>query len=255
MPIHRYALVLILLAAIMACNMPTTGTVSPQQAASTSTEIAATLTPELPPTSTDTPSPSDTPTITPTATPSTPMVTPAKEDVNCRFGPGVNYLSTGALLLGNAVPILGKNEDGTWWQIQNPNANTQKCWVSASYTTASGDLGAVPIAQPPLAFVTGLTISVTPKSISVAGCMGPIQPIVLKGTITVNGPATVKWHFATQQGGSLSSHSTTFTAFGSQDVSDGSYTPPLTEGKYWARLVIDSPNSITADATYKIECP
>lgn len=241
---------------LLACNLPAVAPQQPQPGdASTPADPLATHTPGFTPTITDTPLPSDTPTITPTATPSIAMVTPKDEAVNCRFGPGVNYVASGALLVGNNVPILGKTEDGTWWQIQNPNAVSQKCWVSAGFTTATGDLGTVAVVSAPLAFVTGVTISVTPKVISVAGCMGPIQAITLKGTITVNGPTTVKWHFATQQGGSLSTHTTVFTGFGSQEVSDGSYTPALTEGDYWARLIVDSPNNVSGEATYEIECP
>ena len=46
---------------------------------------------------------------------------------------------------------------------------------------------------------------------------------------------------------------TEFDAFGSKDITV-EYTPPLTAGTYWVRLIVTSPNSIQAEITYKIEC-
>ena len=44
-------------------------------------------------------------------------------------------------------------------------------------------------------------------------------------------------------------------ATGPQTVSDGSFTPTVAAGTYWVRLVVTSPNSKQAEASYKIECP
>lgn len=93
-----------------------------------------------------------------------------------------------------------------------------------------------------------------PKTTSVAGCVGPILPIKIKGTIETNGPTTVKWHFETQKDGSMGNQSTDFDTFGSKDFSVD-YTPPVIAGTYWVRLVVTGPNDLQAETSYKIECP
>jgi hypothetical protein len=249
--------VLLIVVLLTACNLP--GKISPGNSqnppAGKSTALAPGISP-LAPTDTLQPlEPTFTPTITPTDTPSAPMVTPTTEAVNCRFGPGTAYLSIGGLKAGTSVPIIGKNGDGGWWQIQNPNDVTSKCWVAGSATTTSGDVGGVPPVAAPVPFVLKVT-AISPANISVPGCMGPIQPISLTGTIDTNGPVSVTWHFETQQGGTLGSHTTVFTKFGPVTVTDKSYTPPVTAGTYWVRLVVTSPNSMkSTDVNYTITCP
>jgi hypothetical protein len=184
------------------------------------------------------------------------MVTPKTEPANCRFGPGTAYLAIGGLAVGNIVPIIGKTADSGFWQIANPNNLLEKCFVSAGVTTASGDLSVVPIVGAPTTRVTGVSAD-NPDDISVPGCTGPILPLSLSGSITVNGPATVTWHFETQQGGVHGSHTTTIAAFGTQTVSDSSFTPssPYTPGNYWVKLVVTAPNGMTGQSSYSISCP
>ncbi len=150
--------------------------------------------------------------------------------------------------------MFGKTADGGWWQIQNPSTPGEKCWVAASVTTASGNLTQIGVVAPPSTFVTKVTLKIEPDTISVPGCIGPILPVTFKGTIEVNGPATVKWHFESQQGGAMPEQTTDFTTFGTKDVS-ADYTPLLTAESYWVRLIVTSPNNISAEAKYKIDCP
>ena len=152
------------------------------------------------------------------------------------------------------MPILGQSSDGTWWQIQNPNSISDKCWVSASVTNTSGNMGSVPVTPAPQPFVTEVTAS-NPDAISVPGCVGPITPMKLSGSIDVNGPVPVVWHFETQQGGALPGHTLTFTKYGPLTVTDSTYTPPLVAGTYWVKLIVTSPNSVTAKSSYTIACP
>ena len=244
------ALVILLVISLLlaSCNFP--GVVEPTETPAPPTETP--LPPTLAPTST--PPPTEIPTVAPTATPSVPVVTPSDEPVNCRFGPGTDFAIVGALVVGNSAQISGKSAGGAWWQIQNPSAAGQKCWVAASVTVASGNLSTIGVVAAPTPFVTKLTLKIDPDTISVAGCIGPILPVTFKGTIEVNGPITVKWHFESQQGGSMPEQTTEFTAFGTKDVS-AEYTPLLAEGDYWVRLIVTSPNSMTAEAKYKIDCP
>jgi hypothetical protein len=85
--------------------------------------------------------------------------------------------------------------------------------------------------------------------------MGPIQPSKITGTIETNGPGTVQWHFETQKDGVMPAQKTDFDAFGETDVPSADYTPPLTAGTYWVRLIVTSPNNMQAETKYTINCP
>jgi uncharacterized protein YraI len=72
--------------------------------------------------------------------------------VNLREGPGTNYAVVGQLTPGQRYDVTGKNEDGSWWQIDNSG---QKAWIIGQLVSASGDTGSVAVAQdipePPVA--------------------------------------------------------------------------------------------------------
>src|SRR5262249_33942335 len=160
-----------------------------------------------------------TPLPTSTSTPTIPVASPKTVAVNCRFGPGIGWLATSALNVGQSAQILGKNADGSWWFIVDPFSSGNNCWVSVSVTNAAGNLAVIPVVQTPKASVTKVTVKVNPNTVSVPGCVGPISPSKITGTIEVNGPTQVKWYFETQQGGAMSTNTTNFDTFGTQDVS------------------------------------
>lgn len=250
---YKFLLITLLMAVVISsCNLPSGETPTDTPVPITDTPAPPTQTP-LP---TDTPPPTNTPPPTFTFTPSVPTVTTRDQPVNCRFGPGVAWLATSALQLGQSSQIVGKNSTNEWWYIQDPLNPGRNCWVAASVTLASGNLANVPIVQTPSASVTNVTLKLDPKIIDLALlCVGPIPKIEFDGTIETNGPTTVKWYFETQQGGAQPVKTTEFDAFGTKDVS-GEYTPvaPLLPGDYWVRLIVTTPNSLIAEATYKIDC-
>jgi len=49
-------------------------------------------------------------------------------DAKCRLGPATAYPETGYLPIGHMAKVLGRNEDGTWFQVIDPNGKT--CWGS-----------------------------------------------------------------------------------------------------------------------------
>ncbi len=244
--------VFMLVLAMLACNLPSnvpvteTPTVPPSP--------SATATP-LPPTDlpTQTPLPTNTPPPTFTSTPTIPIAFPKEVNVNCRFGPGTTWVSLSALIVGQTSQITGRSSDGGWWNIVDPQNSGRKCWVSASVVNTAGNLAPIPVVETPKASVTNVTIDVDPKTISVPGCIGPILASKIKGTIETNGPTNVKWHFETQLGGSMGNQSTDFDSFGTKEFT-ADYTPPLTAGTYWIRLIVTSPNDIQAEVKYKVEC-
>jgi hypothetical protein len=246
---HRLSLLFLAGVLLLACSCPLVGAtgVNPGATSAPASQPPASF---EPPTS---PAPSDTPTPAPTGTPTIPIAWPKSVAVNCRFGPGTFWASISGLNPGQTAEITGRNGDSTWWYIKDPQNPGGFCWVSASVTNTAGNLALLGIIASPNAVVTDVTVKLSPNTISVPGCMGPVQPISLKGTITVNGPVKVKWHFETQQGGSLTSHTTNFDEFGAKNANED-YTPIVSAGTYWVRLVITSPNSQTGEAKYKVNC-
>jgi len=248
---QSFLFVLALVLAMLACNLPSS--------AATETPTLALITPSVTqPISTDTPTqtllPSNTPPPSSTSTPTVPVAFPKEVAVNCRLGPSVGWVVLSGLSVGTSSQIAGKSGDGGWWYIVDPFNSGRKCWVAASVTNTAGNLAGIPVVEAPQATVTKVTVDVDPKSLSVAGCIGPILPLEIAGTIETNGPTAVKWHFETQQGGAMSNQTTNFDAFGSKNVSVD-YTPTLTAGTYWVRLIVTEPNDIQAEVKYTLECP
>ncbi len=252
-------LLLMLCVALAACNLtaapsqPTSTPIQANQGQVVGTPTSPSPTATLKPSDTPLPLPTDTPTLTLTPTLSQALVTPQSEAVNCHFGPGVDYLTTGGLKAGDSVPILGQNGDGTWWQIQNPNNVNENCWVSSSVTVTSGNMASVPVVASPQAFVTALAVN-TPDTVSGTACVAG-HVITLTGTITTNGPTPVVWHFETQQEGALPSHTLNVTKYGAVTVTESDFSPTLTAGTYTLKLLVTSPNNLTAQTTYTINCP
>src|SRR6266498_4988172 len=238
--------------AMSACNLPSN---LPITETPTLVVITPSATQPLP---TDTPTqtsvPSNTQPPTSTSTPTVPVAFPKEVAVNCRLGPSVGWVVLSGLSVGTSSQIAGKSGDGGWWYIVDPLNSGRKCWVAASVTNTAGNLAGIPVVEAPQATVTKVTVDVDPKSLSVAGCVGPILPLEIAGTIETNGPTSVKWHFETQQGGAMSTQTTDFDTFGSKDVSVA-YTPTLTAGTYWVRLIVTEPNAIQAETKYTLECP
>lgn len=249
----RISILMILVALLLtSCNLnAATPTVTPIP-----TTVPATPTEEVSPTpeATFTSEPTEVPTVADTATPSVPMVHPSDDPVNCRFGPSTDYAMVGALTEGENTQVFGKNSAGDWWQVQNPDQTNQKCWVAASVTTGSGNFSTISVVDAPAAFVTKVTLTVDPELIPLVACTDLFDPVKFTGSIETNGPTTVKWYFETQQGGKMTEQTLEFDEFGSQDVSMDFIPIPVKQGTYWVRLVVTSPNEVTTEQKYEIEC-
>jgi len=189
------------------------------------------------------------PSATPTS--SAPMVTPASADVNCRYGPGVVYLTTGSLRVGEMVAINATIADHSWWRITDPRNPGVSCWVNASVTTATGDLALVPMVDPPGGLVVG--VSVDPINDVTAACDGPtaFNP---RGAITTNGPATVTYRWEISKDGSYF-HGTAnatliFTEAGTQTLNPGADHGGC--GNYVVKLIVAGPNAVSAEEPFTI---
>jgi len=124
--------------------VPPTATAMPVPPTATPTATPTSLptdTPTpVPPTATATPVP---PTATPTAKPAFALVKGKK--LNVRGGPGTIFPVIGSLEKGGRMEIVGKNPEGTWWQICCLGADTG--WVAADLVETEGDTSRIAVAE------------------------------------------------------------------------------------------------------------
>ncbi len=91
------------------------------------------------------------PTAAATATPDAAIVKVNADIINVRSGPGTAYPVTGRLDGGATQKIVGKSEDGKWWQIATKEGNG---WVAGELVTTGGPMQGVAVvkaAPPPTA--------------------------------------------------------------------------------------------------------
>lgn len=117
-------------------------------------------------TSTDIPTqtPSNTPTSIPTetSTPATPIVQ-MRTDLTVRLGPGTNYPVVETLPNGITLDIIGRSEDGRWYQVLLPDGSDG--WVSSSrsFVSLAGNVDDIVVVEAPSNTPTN-TPSNTPTS-------------------------------------------------------------------------------------------
>jgi hypothetical protein len=144
----------VLLAAILACNMPSAapGTGQPQQPQQQQPDLAGTITAQAlyliqaseTPAFTDVPT--LTPTITLTPTPTVPQVS-VTSATNCRTGPGTEYDLLYTLQPGQVAELVGKYTPLSYWVIKNPAGGI--CWLWGQYAVTSGNIANLPEYPPP----------------------------------------------------------------------------------------------------------
>jgi uncharacterized protein YraI len=70
--------------------------------------------------------------------------------VNVRQGPGYAYDKIGVINIGESAPMIGRNDDSSWWQIRfNGSDGAGVGWVVATLIQVNGDASAVAIAAAP----------------------------------------------------------------------------------------------------------
>ncbi|HIQ04604.1 MAG TPA: hypothetical protein EYH31_02800 [Anaerolineae bacterium] len=79
-----------------------------------------------------TPTPTPIPTPTPAPTPSKPHLV-VNRTANLRAGPGTVYDRVGQAKAGQSFDVVGKNKDGTWWQICCVNG--KEAWIFGDLVT------------------------------------------------------------------------------------------------------------------------
>jgi hypothetical protein len=70
-------------------------------------------------------------------------------NANCRRGASINHEVVTFFHVGQTAPIVGRNEDRSWWQVQVPGTAV-RCWVWGEFVRTIGDLSAVPFVESPI---------------------------------------------------------------------------------------------------------
>src|SRR5512142_3281120 len=99
--------VLVLVLAMLACNLPSNIPATPTPTLQILPSSTATQPPPADP-PTQTPLPTNTPPPTLTFTPTIPIAFPKDVNVNCRLGPSTAWTPLSALVAGQSSPITGK---------------------------------------------------------------------------------------------------------------------------------------------------
>ncbi len=135
-------------ATVTATAVPAAATTAPTATPipPTATPIPPTATPTLTPPPTATPTPAPTATPTPTATPEPPSLKVSADILNIRSGPGTVYPVVGRLTKDTIVRLVGKSEDGKWWQIETKEG---KGWVFGDLGIAFGALERLAVVKAP----------------------------------------------------------------------------------------------------------
>lgn len=133
----------ILILAMLACNLPNAGTPEAPAPAVTATTQAEITTEEAPPTAT--PQPTETP--PPTETPLPPAEITLTKNSNCRLGPNNTYVVIDQISMGAKLPVIARNEANTWWQVVN--ATSRECWIFNENATPSYDFSSLGIGSAP----------------------------------------------------------------------------------------------------------
>ena len=227
----------------------------------TSTEaVQPSDTPEPTPAApTETPTPENTatetlvPTDTLTPTPANPFVSPDGKDISCYFGPGNEYAVDGGLLLGEKVPVLGRDALTLWLQIENPRipGKNRMCWVPVEKVITEGDIQSAPIVEAPVSIVTGVTVKVIPSRKELNPCSLPYS-FKVEYTIQVTGPVTVTYTRSTSTGGA-SSGSVKFSKAGTKTLT--ATLKVNSTGDHWYMVSITAPNVISGTGYAEMVCP
>lgn len=239
-----------------------TGCTSPSEPQETATDGAALPDGEMLPTSTigeptNTPTPTDVPAPTPSPVPSatspppTPMLSSLGADLLCRFGPGEEYTQSGAFLMNDTAPVIGRDEDQTWFVVEHPRMPGRYCWLAADDTRVDGDIDAIPVSLPPENIVIGVSARLEPPVIKLSSCSFPVTFDAFF-TIEVSGPVSVTYRKVSNEGTS-GWKTKSFSTGGAKSFSE--IFKVDSAGTYFYRVEVSSPNGIQGETTGQVICP
>jgi uncharacterized protein YraI len=220
----------------------------------TGQESTATRAPTLPATDAliPTSTPAFTPTlIIPTATLVEVTLQVKPELINCRFGPGIEYLLVNELHQGQSARVIGRNETSTWWYIRDPGNPGGFCWVSAEVTETQGQVNELPVIQLSYITVTDVKLRVEPTRI-VVNCDQFPQTVFFEAEITTNGPALMTWQWEASTGAISDIGTLVFEEAGTQVINE--FYPINAPNEYWVKLHVLTPNEMVEQVDFPVSC-
>jgi uncharacterized protein YraI len=230
-------------AALLACNsntpLPSPPPTDPP--ANTQTQPSSTVPPPT--------LPIELPTFTPT--PAVASARPKSALVNCRFGPGTVYTLIGELKEGQSARITGKDQQGTWYYVEDPGNPDGYCWLSGDFVEVTGDVDALPVVPPPVTSVIEVGVSVDPARLVVKCDQFP-QVVYVYADITTNGPALVTYRWEVSTGVSSVDNAIAFEGASTQTISD--YYQIASPNDYWINMHVIGPNDISEKADFRVIC-
>lgn len=134
--------VIVLILAALACNAPG----SDPGAGSSPTQPTPGVTYVVVVENTATTAPTDTP-VPPTATEQIPAELTLTKNSNCRLGASTFYNVVDQIAAGAELPVIGRSEDSTWWQVVNNTG--RECWIFTENATPNQDFSSLPIGEAP----------------------------------------------------------------------------------------------------------
>ncbi len=161
----------------------------------------------------------------PQPAPQTPTGTVTGASVlNIRSGPGTNFPIIGAARQGDSGTLIGRSQDGRWWQVEAPALPGGSGWVSADFVTATNAENVPVVASPPTPVPTATRVPPTPAPTRVPPTAAPIvaTPIPPQAQINfwadrtqINAGecATLNWDVRNVQGVWIYPQGSNFSAF------------------------------------------
>jgi len=195
--------------------------------------------------------PTEIPSPTPTSTPEVPIAWAGALGVNCRYGPGQGWEVVSTITEGTIAEIKGRTINTAWWLIQDPLQTDTLCWVSYDVMKTAGNLNTVPIADVPEALVTNATVDVAVKF---TAC-GNTNDVTFNGSVKTNGPTTLTYHWEVSGDAqeTISEKTIELSEAGTHKFSAETFDADC--GNYLVKLLITSPDEVSADKEFKIQAP
>lgn len=191
------------------------------------------------------------PTVAPTSTPPQVSLRVKDELVNCRFGPGTNYVLVNELRRNQSAHVVGRNESSTWLYIRDPGNPGGFCWVSKNVTEAEGALDGLPVKPPPFVTVTDVSLRAEPNRILV-NCDQFPQTVFFEAQVTANGPTLLTWRWEASTGVVSNNGTLVFEEAGTQVIND--YYQVGAPNEYWVKLHILTPNERVEQVNFPVSC-
>jgi len=195
--------------------------------------------------------PPSTPTVIPTSTRVEVSMTVMDEIINCRFGPGTEYVLVNELKKGQSARVIGRNYASVWFYIRDPGNPNGFCWVSADVIQTTGPVADLPVIQPPFVTVTDFALRVEPSRILV-NCSQFPQTVFLEAEMTTNGPTLLTWKWEASTGVISDIGTLIFQEAGTQVINE--YYQIGAPNEYWVKLYILTPNEMVQQVTIPVNC-